>query len=269
MNKAKQKGSNGEYEVIEILQKVVDEVYASFNEKMRRVVKEADDFEGLLEWIDLEVPRLKRNLTQTQQAIGGSGSDIDGLDWLAVEVKRQENDSSFNGWWIQCRNAAVKKDDQGNQIVVNGAAVFEREPVLFSRKNRCPWDIRMLGYLAVDGDTGNGMLRCPVDINLQSFLIFFRMRLECELRKSDGILKKSVKRESEEGGALAPNALKSHSNSPNSAQITSNLSQGPVNQEQSPSIPECAPCTSGEHWKCLTYLSSGGVGGKDLKSCCC
>lgn len=66
--------------------------------------------------------KLSRNLDQTR--IGGY--DVLGLDWMALEVKRQEK-LSIPMWWRQCCSQA-----DASQV-----------PVLAYRQNRGPWRFRL------------------------------------------------------------------------------------------------------------------------------
>jgi hypothetical protein len=74
---ARDKGARGEREIIDLLQPIVDTVYAEASK---------------------EAPQLKR--TSSTQADGG-GCDITGIDWLALEVKRCET-LQVEQWWRQC-----------------------------------------------------------------------------------------------------------------------------------------------------------------------
>jgi hypothetical protein len=82
VNKAKQKGSGGEYEAIKLIQPVVDTAYSQA---------------GLIP------PVLQRNLEQTR----AGGHDIIGLPWLALEIKRQET-LNINAWWNQTLASAIQ-----------------------------------------------------------------------------------------------------------------------------------------------------------------
>lgn len=105
---------------------------------------------------NMEPPSLERNLMQSHKG----GCDLAGLGWLALEVKHQES-SNLKSWWEQTKSQA------------NG-----REPILIHRKNHGRWRIRMIGYLVVkDG----ARVRAPVDIALEAFLAYFRIRIEKEL----------------------------------------------------------------------------------------
>lgn len=68
---------------------------------------------------------MKRNLVQSRQG----GHDLVGLDWLAIEVKRQEN-LSIPAWWRQ----AVQQAER-----VPGSI-----PFLAYRQNRTPWRFRVM-----------------------------------------------------------------------------------------------------------------------------
>ena len=89
-----------------------------------------------------------------------NGRDIQGLSWLAPEVKRHEKSEYYNidAWWEQTK----------------AQAVGGREPVLFYRKNNQPWNVRMFGQLP----TAKANVRCPVDITLQAFMVWFQLKLE-------------------------------------------------------------------------------------------
>jgi hypothetical protein len=91
---------------------------------------------------------------------GSHGRDIRGLSFIAPEIKRHErdNDYNINAWWTQAKE---QSDAQ-------------REPVLFYRMNYQPWNVRMFGYLLV----GNDRVRCPVDITLAAFMVWFKLKVE-------------------------------------------------------------------------------------------
>lgn len=141
---ARAKGQRGEREVVKLLQPVVNRVYAQYG---------------------LAVVDLERNLMQSLKG----GYDIIGLDWLALEVKRHEKVShgmsGMEGWWTQTVRQAV---DGG------------REPVLVYRPNSTAWRVQMLGYLCV-GANGGYRVKTKVDIDLQSFMLWFDLKLNREL----------------------------------------------------------------------------------------
>lgn len=132
---ARNKGARGEREIYKLLQPIVDEEYTAAG---------------------LEPPVLQRNSLQSR----GGGYDIVGLEWMAPEVKYQEN-MQVKAWWRQTKRQARP----------------EQTPVLFYRKNHAPWRVVMFGYLPA----GATRVRVPVDISIDAFLVYFRQRLKSEL----------------------------------------------------------------------------------------
>lgn len=135
---SKTKGANGEREVAKLIQPIVDKVYAEKG---------------------LPSPAIQRNLTQTR----GGGFDLDGLDWLAIEVKRCEQ-LQVNKWWEQALRQAGKS----------------RVPILIYRQNRMRWSVYMRVRLKV-GD-GLGYLTRG-EVSLEAFLSWLEKRLRHELGK--------------------------------------------------------------------------------------
>ena len=144
---SRNKGQRAEREVVKLLQPVV---IAAWNEVGR----------------DGPAPSLERNLMQAHKG----GHDLLGLDWLALEVKHQEQ-FTIASWWQQTKEQAAKATQLLN---------IEVEPVLFYRKNNVQWRVIMYGYLDVQG---GGRVRCPVSIAVEAFLVWFKLRLEKELLK--------------------------------------------------------------------------------------
>lgn len=108
-------------------------------------------------------PSLERNLMQSHKG----GHDITGLDWLAIEVKHQER-FSISNWWAQTKRQAAELELKTGKKV---------EPVLCYRRNHALWKIRLFGYV----DTKNsGRVRCPVEIEFPTFLLWFSVRLREE-----------------------------------------------------------------------------------------
>jgi len=136
---AKTKGANGEREVIALLQPVVNKVYTEFG---------------------IEPPRLLRNLEQFRF----SGFDLIGIEWVAIEVKRQET-LNVNTWWEQTKKSAGQT----------------KEPILIYRQNQRKWNVVMFGYLPA----GDRKVRCRVEVNQVSFLVWFETRLREELKNAD------------------------------------------------------------------------------------
>lgn len=133
------KGKRGEREVVRVVQPVISEIYSGMG---------------------LEPPSIERNLMQSRKG----GFDIVGLDWLALEVKYQEQEN-LTGWWKQC------KDQAGEN----------QEPVLLWRRNNAKWRCRMYGQL---GTGGVYAVRCPVDIGIDAFLLYLKLRVTKELTEA-------------------------------------------------------------------------------------
>ena len=104
----------------------------------------------------LEAPILQRNTLQSDRG----GYDVVGVEWLALEIKHQET-LNLRQWWDQCSNQAKK-----GQV-----------PILMYKQNNVKWRIRMIGGLLV----GEQVVPSLVDIDLESFLIWFEHRIGYEL----------------------------------------------------------------------------------------
>lgn len=133
--KSRNKGKTGEREVIAMLQPVVNQIYPLF---------------------DQDVPRLQRNLLQAD----GGGSDIHGLDWMALEVKYHATEQ-VNTWWAQTVRQAGKR----------------KVPILFYRTNNQRWRVVMFGLLG----TPSAGRTCRVTVEVEDFLAWFRIKLTEEL----------------------------------------------------------------------------------------
>lgn len=192
----RQKGRKGEYEVLDLLQPVVDKVYQEaglHTVQLRR--NENQTGRGVV-----------RGMSKEGNEVDITGFDIAGLDWLALEIKRQEN-LNVTGAWTQCKEAAAAKWKGEVLRDENDNWILERIPVLIWRKNKERWKVRMFGYLTCDGglafDEGcGGRIRCPVDIGIEAFLLWFEMKLRYEVKLSSN-------RESNEIGALDRKSVKS------------------------------------------------------------
>lgn len=123
---ARNKGKRGEREALELIQSWVTPVYESAG---------------------IPAPTIERNLMQSRDG----GFDLVGVDWLALEVKRQEQ-VLIGAWWKQALRQAK-----------NGQV-----PVLMWRGNRQPWRFRIrvatahghgtlwsVGYVDADTDKEN------------------------------------------------------------------------------------------------------------------
>lgn len=136
---SRDKGKRGEQEVIRLLRPVVEEVYTAHSR---------------------EVPLLQRNTLQSHKG----GTDIVGLEWLALEVKYAES-KSIPGWWRQAC----------------GQARQDQTPVLFYRSNNERWTIVLYGLLALPSGV---TIRTPVRVGEMQFMSWFRARLQEELMKA-------------------------------------------------------------------------------------
>ena len=135
-----QKGKRAEREVVNILQPIVERVCQR---------------EGV------ECLKLQRNLKQTQEG----GCDLDGLDWIAIEIKHHKT-PSLGSWWSQCLRQATKG----------------RAAVLIWKPHGGKWRVRMTGQLPLADGTA---IKTVVDIDhLDPFLVWFEMRLAQEIRKA-------------------------------------------------------------------------------------
>ena len=125
---SRDKGKRGEREVVNLLQPVVNKVYLS---------------------VGLEPVVLERNLMQSHRG----GHDIVGLDWLALEVKYQEN-IQVNQWWKQ----TVEQAGQ------------DKVPVLLYRKSRVAWKVMLPVTITPS-------LVVPGVISIEAFILYFKNRL--------------------------------------------------------------------------------------------
>lgn len=99
---SRNKGARGEREAIALLQPIVDRACDHCGQPRIELVRD------------------------TRQRYQKKLYDIFGLPWIALEIKRVENQSGINGWWKQ-----VKEATKPGQI-----------PVLMYRQNNAPWKIR-------------------------------------------------------------------------------------------------------------------------------
>lgn len=117
--------------------------------------------------------KLRRNLAQTQSG----GFDLEGLDWIAIEIKHHKQPSLGTWWYQTCRQAGPL--DAG-VTGANAATRFQREPVLLWKQHGGKWNCRMFGRLEIEPGR---RLRVVVDISWEAFLIWFERRAEIELKK--------------------------------------------------------------------------------------
>jgi hypothetical protein len=97
--------------------------------------------------------KIKRNTLQSDSG----GYDLLGVPWLAAEVKFQEN-WNFKAYWDQTTRQA--RPDQ--------------VPVLFYRKTRVKWRVRMVAHLPLGLDCGQAIV---ADMSIEAFLAWFRKAL--------------------------------------------------------------------------------------------
>jgi hypothetical protein len=88
--------------------------------------------------------------------------DIDGLPWLALEVKRVENQSGIGAWWRQVTDA-----QKPGQV-----------PVLLYRQNNRPWMVRTRIPIKISKRTA---VRCTVTMSFEDWLIWLEQKLKFEL----------------------------------------------------------------------------------------
>lgn len=142
---SREKGKRAEREIVKSLQPIVTELY---------------------EAVGREAPVIERNLMQSHKG----GYDIEGLDWLAPEVKHHEQ-LAVDTWWEQATRQATSKGPNSF-----GEA---RIPVLFFRKNNAKWRVRMYASLGVGENLR--MTGIPADISMDHFLQWFRHTLKHRL----------------------------------------------------------------------------------------
>lgn len=123
------KGRRAEREIIALLQPILDHVWAEAG---------------------YDPPQLER------RTLGLSGEDIQGLEWLSLEVKHRET-LAIEQWWKQTVQQSRKRNGQ------------DAVPALVYKKNHVPWRVRMYGT-AGEGDKAHG---CIVDISWEDFEWWF------------------------------------------------------------------------------------------------
>lgn len=118
------KGRQAERDVVNLIQPVVDHAYYQFG---------------------MDPPKMER------RGLGLSGKDIEGLEWLSLEVKFHAK-PHIDQWWEQC----VEQAKPFNDVVP--------VPVLCYKSNFKPWRVRMWG------NAGTEIAHpCIVDIDTQDF----------------------------------------------------------------------------------------------------
>lgn len=144
----RQKGAEGEREIIRMLTPIVKEVMTAL--------------EFPAEKIEAAEKSIQRN--QNQSAVGGC--DLSNVFGMAIEVKRQEQ-LAIGTWWQQCVAAAKRNDEI---------------PVLMFRQNRKPWRIRTYGFLHTPGREGGwSSVQAVVEFNEETFKMWFREWVHAKL----------------------------------------------------------------------------------------
>lgn len=238
----RQKGQQAEYEVRDMLQSIVDEAVAVFvNEYPQNSMT--------------DMPKLIRNLEQRREG----GSDLQGLDWAAIEVKRQEDARTAKQaqWWLQTITAAAKKGPDGKVACEkNGNWIFEREPILLWKQNFCPWRVKMMAWVSVGSNTSeyrdrpliaNGRMRVSAEIDYELFVDWFRLKTLQEL------VRKYV-----EGSALPQFLRQKPPDPPSDARFSAKPeSKSPsLELEHMDHLYICSECRAGEHDKCRANYDS-------------
>lgn len=138
---SRNKGQRGEREVISMLQPVIDKV---------------------CEDLGIVTFQLKRNLHQRYKQ---KEYDVDGVPWMALEVKFQEDQSGIGSWWRQ-----VKAACRPGQV-----------PVLIYRQKNRPWMVRT----RVGIDAGNGVhVKIVVSMLAADWLVWFEYRFRSDFEKN-------------------------------------------------------------------------------------
>lgn len=136
-NSSRNKGITGEREIINILQPIVDNIYETLAPNLNK-------------------PLLERNQNQTNKG----GYDIIGLDWLGIEIKRQET-LQLDSWWKQTVCACKK-----NEL-----------PVLIFRQSRKDWKVITIVDICVHSQ----IVETQVQISLADFLNLFTIKTRQQL----------------------------------------------------------------------------------------
>lgn len=144
----RQKGAEGEREVIRMLTPIVKEVMVELDFPADKV--------AVAEQI------IQRN--QNQSAVGGC--DLSNVFGMSIEVKRQEQ-LAIGAWWQQCLAAA----NRNNEI-----------PVLIFRQNRKPWRVRTFAFLHTPAEGGGwSSVQAVVEIDEATFKMWFRAWVRAQL----------------------------------------------------------------------------------------
>lgn len=133
---ARNKGANGEREVVHMLNSIIEQLLAS------------------QAWDDTVVTVARKCIQRNQQQSAVGGNDLNGVFGLGIEIKRQEN-VQIEPWWKQCQEGAAR----------NGEL-----PVLLYRKNHQPWRCITMGYAPLPGGK---MSQMRVQFEEDAFRVWF------------------------------------------------------------------------------------------------
>ena len=134
--------------------------------------------------VGIEPFKLLRNLKQTQSG----GFDLDGLDWLAIEVKHHKT-PAIKSWWDQTCEQAQRANEEnrdlildadGNYIAAPGTHAMVREPVLIYKIHGGKWQVML--FVRCEIEPGR-RLKIAGTISMDDFLIWFEKRLDVELKR--------------------------------------------------------------------------------------
>lgn len=120
----------------------------------------------LVQWSQGVMPGVQ--FTRNLEQVRGGGHDLVGLDWLAVEVKRQEN-LNVSGWWAQ----TLRQAD-----TVGGV------PFLMWRQNRKKWHFRVRVPVAHYGPEASGVQHLDVDMQEPQAKLWFQGELYYRTRET-------------------------------------------------------------------------------------
>jgi hypothetical protein len=145
----RQKGAEGEREIIKLLDPIIKRV-------------------ALEHGYDISSASVQRN--QNQTAVGGC--DLSNTFGCAIEVKRQEQ-LAINTWWEQCLAQAKRN----NEI-----------PVLLFRQNQKKWRCIMDGAIMVlDSTSPSGLspVWVRVEVSIDDFLVWFELHVHKRMAEGD------------------------------------------------------------------------------------
>lgn len=148
----RQKGANGEREIYNALNPIVQEVLRELGRSEDEVLAAANC--------------IQRN--QNQSAVGGN--DLSHTFGMSIEVKRQEA-LSINTWWKQCEEAAKRNDEL---------------PVLLYRQNGKKWKCVTMVYVELPHQK---FVFIRAEFGWDEFLLWFREWVRSYLQNG-GVIRK-------------------------------------------------------------------------------